>query len=703
MSPLIASETGGLLRRPMGAVTRLYSNRLIVMVAVFGVLAVLGLTAVLLVSMRNSRLMALQAAEHSSHTIAQAVTGSVARTVQSVDVLLLATATQFEENSWPANPADADGQLRRLLAFMPHIRQLALIAADGRILGDSGDRRLTAQWDARPYFAQADSGLRGTLIGTRQPGRMLGPAGAPHIHHFIPFFRVLKSRSGQGDALLVAAVNPLHFNDMFTSLDLPPSARLRMWRYDGTLLAGDEDDGGFAAADHAGDTLFAEQLKKSEFGTFLLTDTDGTERITSYRTTANWPVVISVGLSRDDVLSLWRDASLPLLWPVGGLGLGLLVLTAILTRSLILRARTEATLVLSEQVLQTVSNGVAIADATQPDFPLVYVNPAFESMTGYKAADVVGTNARFLHRDDYDQPDLARLRTALETGGSVHVVLRNYRADGSLFWNDMTVSAVHAITGGLTHFVAIQRDITEQEQNRVSLRQAYDRIERYSAELERFSFILAHHLQEPARHIVLYSQMISRALDENADLELRGNLDFLTRAGSRLKDLLRDVQLYLAMDRLAMVGGNAEAEMVLDKEWVNRSVGIDGAEMSSSALPRVQVPPRRLADLFAVLIDNSILFRHPDRPLRVTVEARRQDDGFWRFDFSDNGMGIPPEFLEKVFGVFERLHGREQFRGNGVGLAIARKLVETLGGRISAHSDGVSGTTLTFTLPEATE
>lgn len=687
----------------MGAVTRLYSNRLIVMVAVFGVLAVVGLTAVLLGSMRSSRLMALEAAEHSSHNIAQAVTGSVARTVQSVDVLLLATASQFEENSWPDNPADADQQLRRLLTFMPHIRQLALIADDGRILGDSGDRQLTAQWDARPYFTQADSGLQGTLIGTRQSGRMLGPAEGPHIHHFIPFFRVLKARGGHGAALLVAAVNPLYFNDMFTSLDLPPSARLRMWRYDGTLLAGDEDDGGFAAADHAGDALFAQHLKKSEFGTFLLTDTDGSERITSYRTTANWPVVISVGLSRDDVLAYWQEASLPLLWPVAGLALGLLVLTAILTRSLILRARTEAMLVLSEQVLQTVSNGVAIADATQADLPLVYVNPAFESMTGYKASDVVGTNARFLHRDDNDQPTLEQLRIALTAGEAVHVVLRNYRADGSLFWNDMTISPVHAITGGLTHFVAIQRDITEQEQNRVSLRQAYDRIERYSAELERFSFILAHHLQEPARHIVLYSQMIARALDGHIDPELRGNLDFLTKAGGRLKDLLRDVQLYLAMDRLAMVGGNAEAEMVLDKEWVNRSAALADADLSSGPLPRVQVPPRRLADLFAILIDNAILFRHPDRPLRIIVAATRQENGFWSFTFSDNGLGIPPEFLEKVFGVFERLHGREQFRGNGVGLAIARKLVETLGGRISAQSDGVSGTTLTFTLPEATE
>jgi signal transduction histidine kinase len=115
------------------------------------------------------------------------------------------------------------------------------------------------------------------------------------------------------------------------------------------------------------------------------------------------------------------------------------------------------------------------------------------------------------------------------------------------------------------------------------------------------------------------------------------------------------------------------------------------------------VPPRRLADLFAILIDNAILFRHPARPLRVSITAEPPSNGFHRFRFADNGMGIPPEFLDKVFGVFERLNGREQYPGNGVGLAIARKLVETLGGTIQAQSDGTSGTTIIFTLPEATE
>lgn len=699
----MASDPSRLLRRPIGTVLRLYSNRLIVLVAVLGVLAVAGLSAAVFGSLRTSRILAIDAAEQSSRNLAVAVTGSVARTIQSVDVLLIATAAQWEESGGPLRTQDADEQLRRQLLFMPHIRQLAIIADTGEVLADSGNRQLTAQWNTASLFAEAYTTHRPMIIGSRQQGRFLGPVNPDSAHSFIPIFRLIKLAGGTRSALLVAAVNPLYLRSIFDDLELAESVRLRLWRYDGTLLVGDDGDSGYAGQDHAGDALFADHLRHAEVGTFLQTEMDGVQRITSYRATLNWPLVISVGISQDDVLARWRQSAAPLLWPVGALALSLLVLTVILTRSLISQVRAQAMLVLSERVLETVSNGVAISDATQPDLPLIYVNPAFETMTGYSAVDVLGRNPRFLHGEDREQVGLDEVRKSLKAGRSVEVVLKNYRADGTPYWNDMTISAVHAISGRLTHFVAIQRDITEQEHNRVSLREAYARIERYSAELERFSFILAHHLQEPARHITLYAQMVGRALETHEDMELRDNLEYLTKAGGRLKELLRDVQLYLAMDRLAMAGGNAETEAVLDKEWVVRSDGIADADLMSGALPRVRVPPRRLADLFAILIDNAILFRHSGRPLRVSVTAEALSNGLYRFRFADNGIGIAPEFLEKVFGVFERLHGREQYRGNGVGLAIARKLVETLGGSIHAQSDGTSGTTIVFTLPEATE
>lgn len=703
MSPGVEQAKALPLRPQVGAATKLQSGRLIALVAVFGILAFFGLTAVVLGAIRTSRSMALEEAELSAANLTLAVSGTVARTVQSVDVLLQSLASQYDEAGWDQPPVLVDEQLRSLLRFMPHVRQLAIVAQDGTVLGDSGGAPRANRLDLLQLKAEATAAPGGLVVGTSRPGRYLGAGDDPTPHRYLPMFRLHHPRRGGAAMFLVAAVNPLYFQDIFASLDLPPSARPRLWRYDGTLLVGGEDERAYAPAAHAAEPLFSHWLKQGEFGIYNEVSDDAIPRLTGYRSSLNLPLVVSVGLARDDVLARWRDGVWPLLWPVVALAVGLVVVTVLLTRTLILRARAETTLILSERVLETVSNGVAISDATLPDLPLVYVNPAFERISGYTAAAVLGRNPRFLHGDDRKQAGLDDVRAALAEGRSVDVVVRNYRADGTLYWNEMTISAVRAVSGRLTHFVAIQRDITEQERQRVQLAEAYARIERYSAELERFSFILAHHLQEPARHISLYSQLISRALDGDGDPELRQNLDYLGRAGGRLKGLLRDVQLYLAIDRLVMTGGSCQAEAVLDKEWEARARALSDADLVVTSLPRVQVPSRRLADLFAILIDNAICFRHPERPLRVVVEAQRQEDGLWRFSFADNGIGIPPEFLERVFGVFERLQGRELYPGNGVGLAIARKLVETLGGSIHAQSDGVSGTAIVFTLPAAME
>jgi len=704
LSPRLGEDPGRLLRRPVGGATRPQTTRLIVMVALVVGLAVLGLAGAMFEILRNSRAEAFQSAEQSTRGMALALNGAVSRTVQSVDILLQSADGRVHEWDLSRPFTERDQEIRHLLRFMPHIRQLAVIAADGTVLADSGDRSMTVRLDMASLFAEAQAAPIPMVVGQLRSGRFLG-AETPHsTHTYLPFMRLSNLGRNSRPVLLVAAVNPLYFKDVFASVEMPSSARLRLWRFDGTLLVGASGDQKYSAGDHAGAPLFAHHLKKSEFGTFV-DDSAGRDAafITSYRTTLNWPLVVSVGVPREAVLAEWRHAALPLLWPAAALTLALLAAAAVLTRSLVSRMRAEAMLLLSERVLETMPNGVAISDATQPDYPLVYVNPAFERTTGYTSDQVLGRNPRFLHADDREQQGLAEIRQALAEGRSAMVVLRNYRADSTPYWNELTISAVRSAAGRLTHFVAIQRDITDQETQRAQLAEAYGRIERYSAELERFSFILAHHLQEPARHISVYAQLVARALSDKDDPEILSNLNFLSKAGGRLKELLRDVQLYLAMDRLAMTGGSCQSEAVLDKEWEARTRDLDAADLTSGSLPKLQVPQRRLADLFGILIDNAIVFRHPERPLRVKVEAERLDDGFWRFRFTDNGLGIPPEFLDKVFGVFERLHGRDHFPGNGVGLAIARKLVETLGGSIHALSDGVNGTTIVMTLPEATE
>ncbi|MDJ0860695.1 MAG: EAL domain-containing protein [Gammaproteobacteria bacterium] len=128
------------------------------------------------------------------------------------------------------------------------------------------------------------------------------------------------------------------------------------------------------------------------------------------------------------------------------------------------RKRREDELRQFSKAVESAGNGILIADATQPDFPVVYVNPAVERLTGYPASEFLGRNARFLHGEETNQPGLEDIRAALEEGRGCRAILRNFRKDGSLFWNDFTLSPVYDTAGAVTHYVGIQSDITEHKE-----------------------------------------------------------------------------------------------------------------------------------------------------------------------------------------------------------------------------------------------
>ena len=141
------------------------------------------------------------------------------------------------------------------------------------------------------------------------------------------------------------------------------------------------------------------------------------------------------------------------------------------------RQQKEEELRLSNQAIAASSNGIVISDARKPDMPITYVNPAFEHLTGYDAQEVVGRNCRFLQGNDTDQPALNELREALRRGKGCKVVLSNYRKDGTLFWNELSISPIYDADGNLTHFVGIQTDITERKVAQEALRYQQEQTE----------------------------------------------------------------------------------------------------------------------------------------------------------------------------------------------------------------------------------
>jgi PAS domain S-box-containing protein len=223
---------------------------------------------------------------------------------------------------------------------------------------------------------------------------------------------------------------------------------------------------------------------------------------------------------------------------------------------------------------------------------------------------------------------------------------------------------------------------------------------RSNAELEQFAYVATHDLQEPLRAVASCVQLLQKRyggqLDARAD-------EFITHAvdgTKRMQTLINDLLAYSRISTHAQVFASTNCEMVLHEVLANLMVAIaeSGAQVTHDALPTVNGDATQLTQLFQNLIGNALKFRG-DRPSKIHIGAVRKH-GEWRFSVADNGIGMEPQYFERVFLVFQRLHTRKEYQGTGIGLAICKKVVERHGGRIWAESEPGLGATFCFTIPE---
>jgi light-regulated signal transduction histidine kinase (bacteriophytochrome) len=225
-------------------------------------------------------------------------------------------------------------------------------------------------------------------------------------------------------------------------------------------------------------------------------------------------------------------------------------------------------------------------------------------------------------------------------------------------------------------------------------------LQRSNAELEQFAYVASHDPQEPLRKVASFCQMLELRYGEQLDDRAREYIAFAVDGAKRMQDLINDLLAFSRVGRIGTPHGEVPLRAVLD--GVRRDLGAaieeTGARVEVGDLPTVRGDPTLLAVVFRNLIANAIKFRG-DEPPRVVVSADRDGD-MWDFTVSDNGIGIEPEYAERIFVIFQRLHTRQAYEGTGIGLALCRKIVEHHGGRIwlAAPRNG-AGATFRFTLP----
>ena len=221
-----------------------------------------------------------------------------------------------------------------------------------------------------------------------------------------------------------------------------------------------------------------------------------------------------------------------------------------------------------------------------------------------------------------------------------------------------------------------------------------------NADLERFAFIASHDLQEPLRSVTSFVQLLQRRYRDRLDAEANEYIDFAVNGAKRMHNLIIDLLSYSRVSTQAKPFAADELNLVADEALVNldQAVAESGAAITVHPLPRLNIDHHQMVSLFQNLIGNAIKYRRTGEPPKVEITARA-DGPEWVFTVADNGIGIDPQYADRIFVIFQRLHGTGSYEGNGIGLAICKRIVERHGGRIWLDSRPGPGSTFLFTLP----
>jgi PAS domain S-box-containing protein len=332
---------------------------------------------------------------------------------------------------------------------------------------------------------------------------------------------------------------------------------------------------------------------------------------------------------------------------------------------------------------------------------IVMFNAAAEKMFRCTEAEGMGQPIGRFIPQRFRAAHTVHVRKFGETGVTARAMnklgaLRALRADGEEF--PMEASISHAYAGGRAFFTIIVRDITERERAEKKLAEKMAELARSNADLEQFAYVASHDLQEPLRMVAAYTQLLAERyrgqLDENADKYI----GYASEGALRMQSLVQDLLAFSRVGRVGAARGRVDCDAAMEEVLLGLGPAIheSGAVVTHGALPVVWADRSQILQVLQNLIGNAIKF-HGKEPPAISVQAEKTGDQ-WLFSVSDNGIGIRPESAQSIFTVFQRLHTRAEYPGNGIGLAICKKIIEHYGGKIWVESQVGRGSTFKFTM-----
>jgi|GEM_PF-1588405 len=321
-------------------------------------------------------------------------------------------------------------------------------------------------------------------------------------------------------------------------------------------------------------------------------------------------------------------------------------------------------------------------------------NPGAERLFGLKAAEMIGTKPGFLDFTDLNEPYEQAVRRALKERIALSLESQFVHPDGRLVDIAVTVAPLFDSHGEAVGVMSISHNVTERR-----LAERARELARSNAELDQFAAVVSHDLKAPLRTLGAFAQLLQRRLAGHDDGEVQQYLKYIDHGARQMSELIDALLDYARLKSGAETLTAVDCQALMGEIVHTLAPAIEAAQaqVRFDGLPTVMGDRILLFQLFQNLIANALKFRGEVPPL-IRVQAEKLDRQ-WRFAVRDNGIGIRRHDAERIFNMFERLHSRQEYQGTGIGLAICKKVVERLGGRIWVESELGQGATFYFTLP----
>jgi two-component system, chemotaxis family, sensor kinase Cph1 len=422
-------------------------------------------------------------------------------------------------------------------------------------------------------------------------------------------------------------------------------------------------------------------------------------------------ISVSVPLAPLRAIEARRMAGISLahlgLWVIGLAGIA--ISKKGLAKQLLARETVEEALRESEQrhrlLAETMLQGVVHQDA---DGKIIAMNPAAERILGKTPEEFLGRTSvdeahHTLREDGSPLPGLEHpAMVAMRSGQPLQDVVMGVLNPRENAYRWISISAVPSFRPGEDQpyqVFTVFEDITERKRADEALRRSAEELARSNGDLEQFAYVASHDLQEPLRMVTGFMQLLQKKYGDHLDAEADEFIEYAVEGAKRMQTLIGDLLAYARVGTRGCELVPTDAGATLHEALDNLRLTIEetGAQITYGKLPVVRADGTQLLQLFQNLIGNAMKFRSAEPP-KVHVEAHRKGD-HWLVSVRDNGIGFDPEFRDRIFLIFQRLHTRQEYSGTGIGLAICKKIVERHGGRIWVESRPGEGTVFYFTLP----